>query len=72
MKKLNVEQCKEIQGGLNKKQKSCLKNLGIQTSKGVIKGVAPGSIAAGALGAGAGAIIGANAGLIAGSFKCAK
>ncbi|MCI2921921.1 Blp family class II bacteriocin [Staphylococcus hominis] len=72
MKKLTNEQYQEIQGGLNKKQSSCLKNLGVEVSKGVVKGVVPGSIAASALGAGAGAVIGANAGLIAGSLKCAK
>lgn len=72
MKKLSTNQCVNINGGLNKKQISCLKSLGFQVGKGVITGATSGAIAGLGVGAFGGSIIGLNAGLVAGSVGCAK
>ena len=72
MNKLNTSQCLNINGGLNKKQKSCLKELGINVANGVITGASSSAIATLGIGAFGGGIIGLNAGLVAGAFGCAK
>ncbi|WP_341776209.1 hypothetical protein [Staphylococcus hyicus] len=72
MKKLNTNQCMNINGGLNKKQKNCLKSLGFSVGNGIITGATSSAIATLGVGTLGGAIIGLNAGLVAGAVGCAK
>lgn len=72
MKKLNTSQCININGGLNKRQKSCLSSLGFNVGSGVITGATSSAIATLGVGTFGGAIIGLNAGLVAGAVGCAK